>query len=183
MSDSFRRIRSHILLTARTSSDSAFSQRSLSCKYIHVKPCVVDHDDNILGCSVNRIPRQLRRYVFADFGIGDLRIPNAVSKGRRGHIDLREIFKGVGPDQKVFCKEEMSNKINLHGMRARHSKECYNYYAGLLAEGKAEEGNRIFLTIVRLLLGIYLIVSVAVSLVMILVDIVYALFDPRIRFE
>ena len=31
------------------------------------------------------------------------------------------------------------------------------YYAGLLAEGKAEEGNRIFLTIVRLLLGIYLI--------------------------
>ena len=33
------------------------------------------------------------------------------------------------------------------------------------------------------LLGIYLIVSVAVSLVMILVDIVYALFDPRIRFE
>ena len=46
---------------------------------------------------------------------------------------VREIFKGVGPDQKVFCKEEMSNKINLHGMRARHSKECYNYYAGFLA--------------------------------------------------
>ena len=33
------------------------------------------------------------------------------------------------------------------------------------------------------LLGIYLVVSVVVSAVMILVDIVYALFDPRIRFE
>ena len=45
---------------------------------------------------------------------------------------VREIFEGIGPDQKVFCKEEMSNKINLHGLRAKHSKDCYGYYTGLL---------------------------------------------------
>lgn len=33
------------------------------------------------------------------------------------------------------------------------------------------------------LLGIYLIIALSVSVVMILVDIVYALFDPRIRYE
>lgn len=33
------------------------------------------------------------------------------------------------------------------------------------------------------LLGIYLIIALSVSIVMILVDIVYALFDPRIRYE
>ena len=45
---------------------------------------------------------------------------------------VREIFEGIGPDQKVFCKEEMSNKINLHGMRAKHSKDCYDHYTNLL---------------------------------------------------
>ena len=33
------------------------------------------------------------------------------------------------------------------------------------------------------LLGIYLIIALSVSVVMILVDVVYALFDPRIRYE
>ena len=46
---------------------------------------------------------------------------------------VREIFEGIGPDQKVFRREEMSNKINLHGMRAKHSKDCYDYYTDLLA--------------------------------------------------
>ena len=50
---------------------------------------------------------------------------------------VREIFEGIGPDQKVFCKEEMSNKINLHGLRAKHSKDCYGYYT---AEGGRSEG-------------------------------------------
>lgn len=45
---------------------------------------------------------------------------------------VRQIFEGVGPEDYVFTKEEMSNKINLHGLRAKHSKDCYGYYTGLL---------------------------------------------------
>ena len=45
---------------------------------------------------------------------------------------VRQIFEGVGPEDNVFSKEEMSNKINLHGLRAEHSKDCYGYYTGLL---------------------------------------------------
>ena len=41
---------------------------------------------------------------------------------------VREIFDGVGPDQKVFSREEMNNTINLHGMRAAHGRDCYQYY-------------------------------------------------------
>ena len=33
------------------------------------------------------------------------------------------------------------------------------------------------------LMGIYLVVAIGVSVVMIVVDVVYALFDPRIRYE
>lgn len=46
---------------------------------------------------------------------------------------VRKIFEGVGPDQKVFSNKEMKNKINLHGLRAKHSKECYQHYASLFA--------------------------------------------------
>lgn len=45
---------------------------------------------------------------------------------------VRQIFEGVGPEDNVFSKDEMSNKINLHGLRAKHSKDCYGYYTGLL---------------------------------------------------
>lgn len=41
---------------------------------------------------------------------------------------VREIFAGVAPDQKVFSKTEMSNVINLHGMRAQHGRDCYQHY-------------------------------------------------------
>ena len=33
------------------------------------------------------------------------------------------------------------------------------------------------------LMGVYLVVSIGVCIVMIIVDIVYALFDPRIRYD
>lgn len=45
---------------------------------------------------------------------------------------VREIFEGIGPEDKVFTKDEMNNKINLHGLRAKHSKDCYEYYTDLL---------------------------------------------------
>ena len=41
---------------------------------------------------------------------------------------VREIFAGVAPDQKIFSKAEMSNVINLHGMRAQHGRDCYLHY-------------------------------------------------------
>ena len=50
------------------------------------------------------------------------------------HIDtVRSIMAQVGPDQRVFAAAEMSNCIDLHGMRADLAKEAYDYYAGLLA--------------------------------------------------
>ena len=41
---------------------------------------------------------------------------------------VRKIFEGIRPDQKVFSREEMNNTINLHGMRAQHGRDCYQYY-------------------------------------------------------
>lgn len=37
-------------------------------------------------------------------------------------------FRGVDPDARVFSKDEMNNKINLHGMRAEHARDAYTYY-------------------------------------------------------
>lgn len=45
---------------------------------------------------------------------------------------VREIFEGVNQDQKVFSKEEMSNTINLHGLRAAHGRDCYKHYLRLI---------------------------------------------------
>lgn len=45
---------------------------------------------------------------------------------------VREIFANVEPDQKVFTKEEMSNTINLHGLRSAHGRDCYQHYVGLI---------------------------------------------------
>ena len=45
---------------------------------------------------------------------------------------VREIFAGIGPDQRVFSKEEMHNHINLHSMRAQHGRDCYQYYLRLI---------------------------------------------------
>lgn len=52
---------------------------------------------------------------------------------------VREIFTGIGPDQKVFTKEEMANKINLHGLRAQHGRDCYHHYIHLIATKKGME--------------------------------------------
>ena len=50
---------------------------------------------------------------------------------------VRQIFSGVGPEQRVFSNEETNNKINLHGLRAKHGKDCYNYYAEMLERDPA----------------------------------------------
>ena len=61
---------------------------------------------------------------------------------------VRQIFEGVGPEDNVFSKEEMSNKINLHGLRAKHSKDCYGYYTGLL-ERRPEYADKLRATLLR----------------------------------
>ena len=45
---------------------------------------------------------------------------------------VKTVFEGVAADQKVFSREEMANKINLHAMRAAHGKECYHHYASII---------------------------------------------------
>ena len=50
---------------------------------------------------------------------------------------VRQVFAGIGPEQRVFSKKEMNNKINLHGMRAKHGKNCYHYYADMIAKNPA----------------------------------------------
>lgn len=41
---------------------------------------------------------------------------------------VAETFKGIGKDERVFTAEEMRNRIDLHGMRAAHARQAYDYY-------------------------------------------------------
>lgn len=50
---------------------------------------------------------------------------------------VQRTFDGVKKDQYVFDDREMKNKIDLHGLRAEHAKECYDYYAGRIKEDPA----------------------------------------------
>lgn len=59
-----------------------------------------------------------------------------------------EVFDGVAPDQKVFSRNEMNNKINLHGIRAAHGRECYQHYLSLIA-AKPETAGRLRETLLR----------------------------------
>lgn len=37
-------------------------------------------------------------------------------------------FDGIGKDERVFTAEEMHNRIDLHGLRAAHARQTYDYY-------------------------------------------------------
>lgn len=41
---------------------------------------------------------------------------------------VAETFNGIGKDERVFTAEEMHNRIDLHGMRAAHARQAYDYY-------------------------------------------------------
>lgn len=43
-------------------------------------------------------------------------------------------FDGIGKDERVFTAEEMHNRIDLHGLRAAHARECYDYYAARIKQ-------------------------------------------------
>lgn len=62
-----------------------------------------------------------------------------VLKGKGGKLQLQrilpehqekvqKIFANIAADQRVFSNKEMSNKIDLHGMRAETAREAYEYY-------------------------------------------------------
>lgn len=66
-----------------------------------------------------------------------------VSRGKGGKRQLQrilpedegtvlEIFQNADPGQKLFSKEEMQNKIDLHGLRREHAQRAYKYYADRL---------------------------------------------------
>lgn len=66
-----------------------------------------------------------------------------VAKGKGGKTQLQrilpedekivlEIFQAADPEQKLFSKEEMQNKIDLHGSRREHAQRAYKYYADRL---------------------------------------------------
>ena len=45
---------------------------------------------------------------------------------------VRKIFQNVDPDQPVFSSREMSNHIDLHGLRAEAARRAYDYYSDRL---------------------------------------------------
>lgn len=53
---------------------------------------------------------------------------------------VRKVFENITPAQKVFTKEEMACKINLHGMRAEHGRRCYEYYVNLITTREEAAG-------------------------------------------
>lgn len=68
-----------------------------------------------------------------------------VKKGKGGKLQLQRIlpedtlvikatFEGIGVDQKVFSKDEMKNKINLHRERALQARKAYGYYLNRLEQ-------------------------------------------------
>lgn len=66
-----------------------------------------------------------------------------VAKGKGGKRQLQrilpedegtvlEIFRNAEPGQKLFSKEEMQNKIDLHGIRREQAQRAYKYYCDRL---------------------------------------------------
>lgn len=50
---------------------------------------------------------------------------------------VQRTFDGIKKDQHVFSDSEMKNKIDLHGLRAAHAKECYDYYMDRIKQDPA----------------------------------------------
>lgn len=50
---------------------------------------------------------------------------------------VKAVFAGIGPEENVFSHKEMKNKINLHGIRQAHSRDCYAHYEEIV-EGHPE---------------------------------------------
>ncbi|CYU73277.1 TPA: site-specific integrase [Streptococcus suis] len=47
---------------------------------------------------------------------------------------VRRTFAGIEVNKPVFTKEEMNNQINLHALRAQHSRDSYFYYLKIIQQ-------------------------------------------------
>ena len=47
---------------------------------------------------------------------------------------VKQTFAGVGENEPVFSDKEMNNQINLHALRAQHSRDSYFYYLEKIQE-------------------------------------------------
>jgi hypothetical protein len=76
-----------------------------------------------------------------------------VKRGKGGKEQLQRIakkdielvksyFKGLEPDEKLFCEDEMKNHIDLHGIRASHAREREQFYEEKLKTPEARKRMR-----------------------------------------
>lgn len=61
---------------------------------------------------------------------------------------VMRVFEGVGPEERVFSGEEMTNHINLHRLRAEHARECYKHYSEII-ERSPKAADRLRAVLVR----------------------------------
>ena len=61
---------------------------------------------------------------------------------------VQAVFDGIAADQRVFSGEEMSNHINLHGLRAAHGRECYQHYLSIIT-ARPEAAGRLRATLLQ----------------------------------
>ncbi|HEM5235080.1 TPA: hypothetical protein U1343_001986 [Streptococcus suis] len=47
---------------------------------------------------------------------------------------VKQTFLGIGENEPVFSDKEMNNQINLHALRAQHSRDSYFYYLEKIQE-------------------------------------------------
>lgn len=77
-----------------------------------------------------------------------------VGRGKGGKLQLQRIlpqhydmiksyFKDKKPDERIFTKEELNNKVSYHTLRAQNAQRCYEYYLNRL---NSEDGYREQLT-------------------------------------
>ena len=52
---------------------------------------------------------------------------------------IREVFSGMKPKQFVLTKDECTNKIDVHYIRAKRCQAAYDYYERLIAAGGADQ--------------------------------------------
>ncbi|MGF0122854.1 hypothetical protein [Streptococcus suis] len=47
---------------------------------------------------------------------------------------VKQTFAGIEENEPVFSEEEMKNQINLHALRAQHSRDSYFYYLKIIQQ-------------------------------------------------
>lgn len=69
-------------------------------------------------------------YVLVERGKGGKRQKQWILPADRAVVI--KAFSGIGPEDPVFSRAEMANKIDLHALRAEHARRCYEYYIEML---------------------------------------------------